>query len=393
MDPQPSPARPDRPPLVLVGASCRAAAASATAAGWAVHAADLFDDLDLREVAASTRRIADHPAGIAPALAAFPAAAWCYTGPLENHPGLIDLLAASRPLAGNASAAIRVVREPRSLAALLGAAGLRFPDTFTDADRVATDGSFLRKPLAGAGGRAIVPWTAAVGPAAEAAVWQRRVAGTPLSAVFALAGDNGRLLGLSLQIVGAPWCRAAAFAYCGSVGMSAAALPAAARDDLETLAATLAAGAGLAGVVGADLILEADGRITVIEVNPRPTASAELAERSTGESFMAAHLAAFGLRAAAPPVGPAGGAAVWSKAILFTGGEVAIDDRVRDRLRSLTGPWTADDGLAAIADIPVPGQTVGAGRPLLTLFSRGGTAADALATLRSRVAAVQAVVE
>ena len=112
-----------RPAVVILGASVRALAASATRAGWAVYAADLFGDVDLTAAAEASTRVAAYPAGLADAAATYPSAPWCYTGAIENHPDLIDRIAAVRPLAGNGSAAVRRVREVAILGPALQAAG------------------------------------------------------------------------------------------------------------------------------------------------------------------------------------------------------------------------------------------------------------------------------
>jgi len=375
-----------RPPLVIVGASCRAAAASATAAGWAVHAADLFDDLDLAAAAVATRRAEHYPEGLVSAAAAFPPAPWCYTGALENHRHILDGIAARRPLAGNDAASVHHVRQPASLATILRVAGLRAPQTVAEPNGVPTDGSFLRKPLASAGGRGIVAWTPLAPPVREPCIWQRRTAGESFSAVLALSVDSSRVLGVTRQIVGAAWCRAPAFAFCGAILPPPASVPPEARSAFADLAATLAAHVGLRGIVGVDAILEPDGRLTVLEVNPRPTASAELVERSTGTSIMATHLAAFGYSSPRPSHAECPG--VWSKAILFAAHPTRIDASLLDRLAERAAPWAAADGHPALADIPRPGQVLRAGAPVLTVFARGDTEAESAAELEQRIAAV-----
>jgi predicted ATP-grasp superfamily ATP-dependent carboligase len=371
---------------VIVGASCRAAAASAAAAGWAVHAADLFNDLDLTAAAVATRRAEPYPEGLVSAVASFPPAPWCYTGAVENHLSILDRIAARRPLAGNAAARVRGVRQPATLATILRLAGLRAPETSAAPDGVPTDGSFLRKPLASAGGRGIIAWTPLAPPTREACVWQRRTAGEPLSAVLALAADSGRVLGVTRQIVGAASCRAPAFAFCGAILPPPALVLAAVHAQFDALTKTLAARAGLRGVVGVDAILESDGRLTVLEVNPRPTASAELVERFTGASIMATHLAAFGH--ASPHPSHAGCPGVWSKAILFAARPTPIDARLLDRLAARAAPWTGADGHPALADIPRPGQVLRSGTPILTVFARGDTEPESVAELHHRIAAV-----
>jgi len=378
-----------RPPLVIVGASCRAAAASATAAGWAVHAADLFDDRDLAATAVATRRAGHYPDDLVSAVASFPPAPWCYTGALENHHHILDSIAARRPLAGNDAACVRYVRQPATLATILSLAGLRAPESVAAPDGVPTDGSFLRKPQASAGGRGIVVWTPLLPPAREPCIWQRRTAGEPLSAVLALSADSGRVLGITRQLVGAAWCRAPAFAFCGAILMPHATVPTQVYTQFDSLATTLAARCGLRGIVGSDAILEPDGLLTVLEVNPRPTASAELVERSTGASIMALHLAAFGH--ASPHPSHAGCPGVWSKAILFAARPTPIDARLLDRLAARAAPWTGADGHPALADIPRPGQVLRSGTPILTVFARGDTEPESVAELHHRIAAVIAV--
>lgn len=373
---------------MIVGASCRFAAESAARAGWQVHAADVFGDRDLVATAAAAARVERYPDGLVDAAAAFPAAPWCYTGAVENHSRVIDRLASMRPLAGNASVSLRHVRDPAALAIVVGGAGLRVPDTRRSPAGLPTDGSYLCKPIASAGGRGIGAWRGEGGDT-HGCIWQQRVRGEPLSAVLALAGTSGRLMGVSRQLVGASWCRAAPFAYAGSVWMPAATVPAAVGAGFAALASALARHAGLKGIVGADAILEPDGLLTVIEVNPRPTASAELCERATGESIIASHLAAFGYESATPLHD--GIDTIWSKAILFTAGPVAIDARLLGLLDALAAPWTRADGRPALADIPRAGQTIRPRAPLITVFARGHTDEESITSLRRRVAAVQAV--
>lgn len=374
---------------MILGASCRFAAESATRAGWHVHAADLFGDSDLVTAAATTRRVDHYPDGLVDAAAAFPDAPWCYTGAIENHLHVIERVTMSRSLAGNAAAAVRRVRDPVALARVVHAAGLRCPETRTSATDVPIDGSFLRKPMASAGGRGIVPWNGGRADDEHRFVWQRHVEGEPLSAVFSLTPEAGRLVGVSRQIVGPSWCHAAPFAYGGSIRIPLDAVCSTVREQFVSLAAALATRCGLMGIVGVDAILEPDGRITVIEVNPRPTASAELCERATGESILATHLAAFGHQSPAPT--HQGIDTIWSKAVVFAAAPVSVDMRLHEHLGTLADPWTRSDGRPALADIPRPGHAIRAHAPMITVFAHGRTERDSAAELRRRVDAVRAI--
>jgi len=375
-----------RPSLIVLGASVRGLAQSAARSGFAVHAADLFADVDCAAAAASVRRVGQgsetpggYPAGLAAAAAAFPGGPWCYTGGLENHPDLIDGIARSRPLAGNDGTAVRRVRDPFAVARAVREEGLLFPETHADPAGLPTDGSFVVKPLAGAGGRGIRRWTphsAAAGPAKEPVVWQRWTEGESCAAAFLLANAESRLLGLTRQLVGCSWCHAPPHAYCGSIVIPTAAVPAGIVAQIERLGSLLKSRFALAGLVGVDLVIDPGGRVVVIEVNPRPTASMELLERSTGLPLAAAHLAACGRlpSAAAPHLpradAPAADGGRWSKAILFARRDAAITAGLCDRLSAIGREWGEDDW-PAIADLPRPDQTIPAGGPVLTIFHRG----------------------
>lgn len=383
---------PAAPAVVVLGASARAAATSAARAGWSVHAADLFCDADLAAVAESCTLADDYPSGLCAAAADFPAGPWCYTGAIENHPDLIDRIAATRPLAGNRAAVVRRVRDPAILAAALADAGLGFPETFPNPDGVPTDGSFVVKPRSSAGGHGIVRWNSVAAPPAErgraAHVWQRWIDGLPMAAAFCLGEGSPTLLGTSRQLLGAAWCHAAPHAYCGSVAVSLSDLGDRVRDELHRLGRLLGEAFGLVGAVGVDFILGADDRITVIEVNPRLTASMELVERATGASIAGAHFAACGYP---PPKSSSAGATpgIWSKAILFARESLTIDAPLLDRMHRLAAPWTQEDGWPAIADIPQPGQTLARGRPVVTIFARGETTEDSSSRLIARLGACE----
>ncbi len=381
---------------MVIGASVRAFAQSARRAGWLVHAADLFADLDLEAAAQAVVRAARedgpaYPHNLAAAIRGFPSAPWCYTGAIENHPDVIADIAGLRPLLGSGPEAVRAVRDPVRLSRAVRDAGLLFPDTFPAPDGVPVDASYLVKPVASAGGRGIVRWTGrAAAGAADAperrAVWQRFVAGEAWGVAYVAGPHAVALLGASRQLTGAGWCHAAEFAYCGSI--AAPSLAPRVRDQFVALGEALS-GFGLAGVFGVDVIVDAAGRVTVLEVNPRPTASMELLERATGRSIAATHLAACGAASPRPAASAAAGAAIWTKAVLFARRPTAIDAATLATLEAACRPWTeADAGWPALGDIPRAGQTIPAGGPVVTVFARGTDADDPCGPLRARVATI-----
>jgi len=375
--------------IVILGASCRAAAASAAAAGLEVYAADLFGDLDLR--AASFRIAEPYPAGLAAAAAGFPPAPWLFTGALENHPDLIASIAETRFLAGCRPEAIRRVRDPDRLAAAVRQIGLAFPDTRRDSRGIPADGSWLVKPLRSAGGRGIRLWrgfaeAARHGGLPECPIWQQRLTGPSWSVAYLLTARGSRLIGLTRQFIGVRWCGAGPFAYSGSVTVALPPAGSARARQLQQLGDQLAEAFGLRGLVGVDLVRDRQDRLHVLEVNPRPTASMELFERSSGRSLIAAHLAACGLPAPSRPRDRDPQRGSWAKAILFSDRLLSIDEAVVTGLRAVAA--CPPDGWPRLADIPRPPSAIPAGRPVCTLFAHGGTPPAAWRRLRQRTAAV-----
>jgi predicted ATP-grasp superfamily ATP-dependent carboligase len=390
-------------------------AKSAARAGWAVYAADLFCDLDLQSVAreavpaatGDSDDAAGYPWSLRVAAARFPPSApWCYSGALENYPALVDAIAATRPLAGNAGNVLRRLRDPAELAAAVVSVGLEFPETVFSPLGVPEDGTFLVKPLASAGGRGIRRWTRAVAcdlsdreaAAARLHVWQRWTPGIALSAAYCLSQGKSRLLGLSRQLIGEPWCHAGGFAWCGAVAFAGTSAPP--HHDrlvarLEPLGDMLADRFQAVGLVGVDLIVDAEGRITVIEVNPRPTASMELFERMTAGSIAASHLAACGCALPSDgsheqPLHQPG--STWAKAVLFAAQPTPVSQPLIDALGRESTAWMqADGGWPALADIPRPGQSLAVGAPGVSIFAVGHSEDDAVAGLRARVARVDAL--
>lgn len=382
--------------VVILGASGRALAQSAAAAGWEVHAADLFGDTDLREVATQVIRIEPrcYPTGLTAVAASMPPGPWCYSGALENHPDLIDAITASRPLAGNDGDAVRAVRDPRRLERAITAAGLRFPETRSTPDGVPTDGSFLVKPLASAGGRGIRPWHGRrAGMPDGGHLWQRRIGGVPHAATFLLDHRGARLLGLARQLIDAPWCHAGPFAYGGSVVVPRSAVPPRVADQLVRLGSVLAATFRLVGAVGVDLVIDPDDGAWIVEVNPRFTASMELHERTSGESIAASHLAACGCgRPSAAEANRQALGGVWAKGVLHSPHAIDVTPAAVEQWQARATAWDHAPGEPPpLADIPSPGQTVPGGAPLLTIFARGRTPDAAVADVAARAAAILAI--
>ena len=275
--------------LLILGASARAAAQSARRAGLSTLACDLFADRDL-VAAGSALRIdpEGYPARFEELAAAASPGPWIYTGALENHPELLERIACTRPLWGIHGASLRNVRDPIALADAIGQAGLLAPAVREDPTDLPRDGSWLVKPRRSAGGRSIRPLLETSIPPGRPSIYQERIAGSSLAALFVGKPGGAALLGITRQLVGR---KGEPFAYVGSLGPWP--IPESTRSEIHAIGATLVKSFQLRGLFGVDLMVRADGRPVPVEVNPRYTASVEVLELASGRSLIAEHQSAF----------------------------------------------------------------------------------------------------
>jgi predicted ATP-grasp superfamily ATP-dependent carboligase len=208
---------------------------------------------------------------------------------------------------------------------------------------------------------------------------QEHIEGVPGSVVFVAAGGQVVPLAVSRQLVGDPAFGSSGFRYCGSIlaAMGDPQFSPALVARACTLARTVGQEFGLLGVNGVDFIARGDVPYP-LEVNPRWTASMELVEQYFGVSVFGAHagacttgaLPAFDLAAA----GRGGGAV--GKAIVFAPQARTMGD---------TRGWVED---ATVRDVPQPGERIGAGQPICSVFATAPDARSCYDALVRRAAAV-----
>jgi uncharacterized protein len=368
--------------LAIVGASARAAAASAVRVGFQVAAADLFADADLSSIAAATK-IEHYPAGFASWLQQLQPQpdAWMYTGALENHPDLVDAMAEGVPLWGNSGPVLQQVRSPSRLAEVLQKANLRFPEMRASSAGLPRDGSWLMKTGRGASGSGVRIFADNVVDQSDV-VFQQRIAGPSYSAVYVAASGNATLLGVVRQLVGVPWLGAREFQYCGAIGPTN--FSASIEDELGRIGTVFSRQFQLVGLFGVDLVIDGD-RVWTIEVNPRYTASVEVIERGIGACSIARHGAAC--------TGVAHNASrdenaftPQGKAIVFAKHDIKISSRLAKNLLAEANQTS----WPTLADIPIPATVIKCGQPVLTVFAESALSEQQVEdNLRSRVAIIE----
>lgn len=371
-------------PLVIAGASVRAAATSAVRAGFSPWCVDLFADADLAQIAPA-RNAEHYPHDLPRLIATAPPAPWMYTGAVENAPQIVANIAARRELWGNDAARIARVRDPETVTQVLQRRGIPAPAIVPSPSALPLDGSWVVKRRRSAGGQHVQPWVGQVGFENTAAhYWQERAAGVPCSAVFVAANQSTCLLGATRQLIGEPWTGATGFRYAGSLGP----LPISHELEvsLQNLGDILAEEFQLVGLFGVDFVLDGD-IARPIEVNPRYTASVEVLERATGLCAIQWHVLTCRdgklprrseIRLTADRL--------HGKAILFASERLSVSRELSERLlRENAGrQWPH------VADIPVAGSCIEPGWPVATVFGSGDSEDTVIAELQSRVTALRA---
>lgn len=358
---------PDRPYLVVVGASARSLAEAGARAGYRVVAADCFGDEDTR-AAAGMVALASVDRESTLAAAAFSLHPWSTRRPrlvwgagFEGAGHLLRKLQRSFRLCGNTPFVMDLPGEPRRLFELLDTLNIPHPEV-----RFAPPAeplNWLRKHGAGSGGMGVFDATHEDGSApAPDVYWQRLIAGEAFSVLFAADGGRATVMGFNTQLHGRQGPRP--FVYQGAI--TGHTLDGRARERVEEYVALLTRSLGLRGINGMDFILDGDEPL-FLELNARPPATLELyAPDLPGGDAMAVHLEA--CEGHLSVAGPVGGGAVRGHRILYAGHDMAVP--------AIHWP-------AWMKDRPAPGTRLVAGEPVCSIHGEGTTTA-AVADLLAR---------
>lgn len=371
------------PPLLIVGASARAAAESAVLAGFEPLAVDLFADRDLQAIARVLRCPAEQYPHALVQLARKLAPAGTpllLTGAMENHLEAAAELERWYPPVGPSVSAMAKAREPALWQAMPSIPGVRVPRIAGAPPCVphtgSHDGPWLLKPRRGAAGRRVtfassVPLHELNRSSDDTCYLQEFIPGIACSFTFFARDSHVHLLGATLQIVGDPAFGASGFEYAGSLAPLALSPPQQLAG--QAIGQWLAQSRSLRGLFGVDFILSDAGIIHPIEINPRYTASVEVIERVTGTAALAKLQAVTQQHS---PVCPATFNPVQAagKAIVRAKRTLAVPDLWQRFNRSV------------LADVPEAGQVVPAHQPICTLLATGPSPEDCLAQLHDRAA-------
>jgi len=373
--------------ILIVGVSARGLAESAVRSGLGhrIIAVDYFGDFDLQLLCEnrSIKRDLGLPYDVRHLITASRDLTFdmlAYVASLENHPSAVEILRRGKPVLGNSVAVLSSVRDPIRLFGFLEQAGIPAPKialspkTFDPDPRT----RWLRKPVRSGGGHEIAVHVPGVhlGPGM---FLQEYLDGLPCAAVFAANGLDCCLLGISEQLVGEKEFGAGGFRYCGSILGPVVPGKAGWRALVESvhhIVRAITREFHLVGVNGMDFILKG-GAVYPLEVNPRYTASMELAERAYGINIFDAHVAACQGRLSAFDLGAQSAPDFLGKAILFATGDLVFHNP----------RWWYERGAR---DLPFEGEHIARGKPICTVFSRGRTRPECYDGLTKAAAEVEA---
>jgi uncharacterized protein len=287
--------------ILVAGVSVRAIVESALPSGYSVLALDAFGDRDLRTMAETRSLHRDYHVRYsaeelynASRQLAFDAVV--YISDLENHPEILSRLALDCRILGNPPHVVKAIRNWEQLYTKVRHAGFSAPETVLCGDKLELDSKrrWLIKPLRGGGGQGIAFLEKARLPGSQYML-QEFLPGKPCSISFIANGHECVVIGITEQLVGLRVLGSQDFRYCGNLLPCPEAIDPDVGirilDQARKLATFLTKEFGLTGANGIDVMLNGD-RISLLEVNPRYSASMELIEQAYGLPIFHLHVQA-----------------------------------------------------------------------------------------------------
>lgn len=352
--------------ILLLGYSVRGLAelAAHSSCPSQLLALDNFADLDLGRWARVINRQPDL------GKTAFDAVA--YVSGLESCPELLEELAQDKIVLGNSPQTLRQLQDTKKMIKLLEDNQIYFPQVLYPGQIIPHRGKWLLKEQARSGGVG-VSWAKAGLKVPEGFIGQQFLSGRPASVSFVAGGQNFILLGLNEQLCGVKELDDKNFLYRGN--LFPLELPAYRSEvilQVRKMVAVVTKAYRLKGLNGLDFLFLSDGKIAFLELNPRYCASMELYWHGLGIDLFKLHLESCLGKLALddfPLAFPTD--KYWGKAIVYAPESVKTGD---------TSFWF-DLG---IRDIPQPGQRIGKGEPVCTVFSSGSSRSTCLRELKRK---------
>jgi len=356
--------------FLIISQSGRALAASAKRAGIETHVIDLFADEDTDENTLSNHYVTGFSGRsnsealiniVAEYISNFPDLNIVLGSGLEECPDLLAQLEQRFSVIGNHSSVVRQVKDPAVFFKRLEHLSLPYPVFFTEKDGPeASEGSFLIKTIGGAGGGHVRHYKK--GMTLDSTCYcQAYLRGKNYSVTFLADGNSFYVLGFNET-----WgCgENGGFVFAGAVSNTnlSNGLCLQVTDAIKQLVPSF----NLQGLCSLDFIVEESGQYSIIEVNPRPTATFELYEHR--ESLFLQHVEAFNGNMTEPEPNRSLSRAL---GLLYAGKSITIP--------RLNWPeW--------VTDRPKSGKQIVKGEPVCTVHAEGLDVGNVKKQLKSRLA-------
>ena len=354
-------------PILIVALSGRALARSAHAAMIPVTVLDVFCDADTQVWADSIGQAGDISGGFDYPQLLEMADRLCpplrcgglvYGAGFESNTQVLSVLSEGRKLFGNTPGVLADICTPKQFFAALDRMGVPYPTVHFQRPPD-TDG-WLAKRAGASGGAHVQPAQNVVG--LNGYYYQREAQGRMMSVLFLANGREAEIVGVSEQwntgIEGAP------YAYSGAVSNQR--VSESLYQDFRQLVVSLVLYWELRGLNSVDLIVDGDD-FKVLEVNARPTATAELYDHGCPGSLFKQHLSAC-----------CGGALNYRhNSECMHAHRVVYAERDLHVPRNYTWPsWCSDQ--------PVTGAEIRCGEPVCTVHASGNSLFDLNGLLQRR---------
>jgi len=297
----------DKHPVALFGASCRAAAQSAKRAGAnRIYAWDDFLDADLAYVA-SVAPLSDWEKDQTGSPIDLHDCCMVLCGGMENKPELVDRLIQLGARCGANGDALAELRSCENWKRWAEASKIAWPTTFGPFDSASPEiatlntndqqkDTWLIKPAQGAGGIHVRPlsnhhsFEATDAGQSKSSQWlvQQYIEGKSIGVSYCSDRVGTQVVGIARGIDARELEAPLPFIYRGNI--AAIAVTQQVEERLRAFGDYVAKQTGLLGLWQADFQLDSEGKLWLLEINPRWSASMELHETLQGVSWMKKHL-------------------------------------------------------------------------------------------------------
>ncbi len=365
------PTDPDK--LLVVANSGRGLAASAVRGGYSVSVYDGFCDEDTRDVSCYCRKIPMDEFGmnsekLATELLRLNSVegrtGLIYGAGLENHQQALADVFGRFLLMGNPAELVEQVLDPKRFFSLLDKSAIAYPETRFHPPGDLSARWLQKRP--GCGGQGVRFYDGDDADTNESTYYQRYVPGQVMSVLFIANGTDHRIIGYNslkqtANSFGLP------FLYGGAVNR--ALLTEKTTMLLRRLVEKLVARLQLRGINSVDFILS-KGRILVLELNPRPSATLELYEHLVPNGWVRHHVRAC--------LGKLPEPSMIGRSAMVQGQQIIY----------LSEPMVLPEGIewpVWVKDRPTPGSALGGGEALCSLYAQGRSVGEVESCLQHRM--------